>query len=61
MLLKKIFKKGVKTDFLIDFIDQLKKLDTNNERYYLLDNTTVYKTKFFSLYLEQNNIVLNKD
>jgi len=58
ILLYKICKKGVKTDFFIDFMDQLKKLDVNNERYYLLDNARVHKSKKFSLYLEENNMNL---
>ena len=58
IILYKICKKGVKTDFFIDFMDQLKKLDVNNERYYLLDNARVHKSKKFNLYLEENNMNL---
>ena len=49
-------KKGVKTDFFIDFMNELKKLDVDNKKYYLLDNARVHKTKKFSLYLEENKI-----
>ncbi len=54
-------KKGVKTDFFIDFMNELKKLDIDNKKYYLLDNARVHKTKKFNNYLEKNemNLVYN--
>jgi len=58
IILYKMCKKGVKTDFFIDFMNELKNLDINNERYYLLDNARVHKTKKFNLNLEKNNMKL---
>ena len=57
----KICKKGVKTDFFIDFMNELKQLDVDNKKYYLLDNARVHKTKKFNSYLENNemNLVYN--
>ena len=54
-------KKGVKTDFFIDFMEELKLLDVNNERYYLLDNARVHKTKKFNMFIQENkmNMVYN--
>ncbi len=51
-------KKGVKTDFFIDFMNELKKLDIDNKKYYLLDNARVHKTKKFNNYLEKNEMNL---
>ena len=47
-------KKGVKTDFFIDFMKELKELDKEGKRYYLLDNASVHKTKKFNEYLKDN-------
>lgn len=57
----KMCKKGVKTDFFIDFMEELKLLDVNNERYYLLDNARVHKTKKFNMFIQENkmNMVYN--
>lgn len=53
--------KGVKTDFFIDFMTELKNLDINNEKYYLLDNARVHKSKKFTLFMNENhmNVVYN--
>ena len=61
ILLFKMCKKGVKTDFFIDFMDELRKMDINNERYYLLDNARVHKTIKFNNYIKENkmNLVYN--
>ena len=56
IILYKICEKGVKTDFFIDFMKELKELDTKNERYYLLDNARVHTTKKFKEYLELNEM-----
>lgn len=42
-------------------MSELKKLDIDNKKYYLLDNARVHKTKKFNLYLEENkmNLVYN--
>jgi transposase len=57
----KMCKKGVKTAFFIDFMKELKDLDTNDKKYYLLDNARVHKTKKFNEYLKENkmNMVYN--
>ena len=57
----KICKKGLKTDLFIEFMKELKELDPLNEKYYLLDNARVHKTKKFNSYLEDNkmDIVFN--
>ena len=49
-------KKGVKTNFFIDFMKELKELDPENKKYYLLDNARVHKTKKFNEYLKENNM-----
>ncbi len=54
----KMCKKGVKTDFFIDFMNELKQLDIDNKKYYLLDNARVHKTKKFNNYLEKNEMNL---
>ncbi len=61
IILYKMCKKGVKTDFFIDFMNELKQLDIDNKKYYLLDNARVHKTKKFNNYLEKNemNLVQN--
>ncbi len=58
ILLVKMCKKGVKTDFFIDFMKELKQLDVDNKRYYLLDNARVHKTKKLNKYLEENKMKL---
>ena len=45
IILYKICKKRVKSDFFINFMDELNKLDIGKKRYYLLDNARVYKSK----------------
>ena len=52
----KICEKGVKTDFFIDFMNELKNLDTNNEKYYLLDNARVHTSNKFKLLTKENNL-----
>ena len=54
-------KKCVRTDFFINFMDELRILDPDNNIYYLLDNARVHKSKKFMEYLENNkmNIVYN--
>jgi transposase len=52
----KMCKKGVKTNFFIDFMKELKELDPENKKYYLLDNARVHKTKKFNEYLKENNM-----
>jgi transposase len=49
-------KKGVKSDFFINFMDKLKKMDIKNEKYYLLDNARVHKSKKFNEYLNENKM-----
>lgn len=56
IILCKICKKGVKSDFFINFMDELNKLDIDKKRYYLLDNARVHKTIKFNSYLEKNNM-----
>ena len=57
----KMCKKGVKTNFFIDFMKELKELDPENKKYYLLDNARVHKTKKFNEYLKENkmNMIYN--
>ena len=54
IILFKMCKKGVKTDFFINFMKELKELDKENKMYYLLDNASVHKTKKFNEYLKDN-------
>jgi hypothetical protein len=54
IILYKICKKGVKTDLFVEFMSELKALDTDNKKYYLMDNARVHKSKTFNKYLEEN-------
>ena len=58
IILCKICKKRVKSDFFINFMDELNKLDIDKKRYYLLVNPRVHKSKKFNSYLEKNNMKL---
>jgi transposase len=49
-------KRGVKSDFFINFMDKLKKMDIKNQKYYLLDNARVHKSKKFNEYLNKNKM-----
>jgi hypothetical protein len=49
-------KKGVKTDFFINFMKELKDLDPDNKKYYLLDNARVHKTKKFNKFSKENDL-----
>ena len=50
-------KNGVKTNFFIDFMKELKELDLENKKYYLFQiMTRVHKTKKFNEYLKENNM-----
>ena len=49
-------KKGVKTDFFINFMKELKDLDPDNKKYYLLDNARVHKTKKFNKFSLENDL-----
>lgn len=53
IILYKICKKGVKSDFFIDFMNELNKLDIDKKKYYLLDNARVHKTKKLNFYLKK--------
>ena len=54
IILYKLCKKGVKTDLFIEFMTELKALDPDNKKYYLMDNAKVHKSKSFYKYLEKN-------
>ena len=46
----------VKNDFFINFIKELKDLDPDNKKYYLLDNVHVHKTKKFNKFSKENDL-----
>ena len=54
----KICKKGVKSDFFIDFMKELNELNVDKTRYYLLDNARVHKSKKFNEYIKESNITI---
>jgi transposase len=48
--------KGMKQDDFINFMKDLKGLDPNNKKYYLLDNARIHKGKKFSKYKDENKM-----
>lgn len=52
----KICKKGVKSDFFIDFMKELNKLNDDKTKYYLLDNARVHKSKKFNEYVKESKM-----
>ena len=46
----------IKTDFFINFMKELKDLDPDNKKYYLLDNARVHKTKKFNKFSKENDL-----
>ena len=49
---------AIKSDFYMDFMNELNKLDIDKKKYYLLDNARVHKSKKFNLYLGENQMKL---
>jgi len=56
ILLYKMCKGGVKTDFFIQFMDELSKLDVEKKWYYLLDNARIHKSIKFKKFAEENKL-----